>query len=86
MHLTHERDWRCAAKAALALTAGLFLGGVLIHWSWNGVAADLFGAPTMAFRHAVAAEVLIGTLAAIGALSARFAARRPGRRAAPAQP
>ncbi len=74
----HDRRWRYIAKAAPVLIAVLILGGILIHWSWNTVAGDLFQAPGMKFRHAVAAEVLIGVVAAIGALSARVFSRSRG--------
>jgi hypothetical protein len=48
-----------------SLTAALMLAAVsiLLVWSWNALAADLFGAPRFQFRHAVAVLVL-GLLAA----------------------
>jgi hypothetical protein len=51
------------------------LGGVAVLWSWNTVAADLLGAPVIAFRHALALLLLVVTLAVAAGWAARLARR-----------
>jgi len=65
---------------ALLSAAGLLiLGGALLSWSWNASIGELFGLPQMAFRQAVAAEVLLGIVFAIAAWATRFRHRGPER-------
>ena len=64
-----------AVLSALKITAALVIGGALLHWSWNTVAADLFQAPMMEFRHGLAAEILIIVIAVTGAMSIRLLRR-----------
>lgn len=59
---------------ALAL-GGAFLAGVAVLWSWNTLAADLFGLPEMEFRHAAATALAISVVGAVAALP-WFARRR----------
>ena len=68
-HSKHQRYH--AAKAIFFAAAALFVGGALILWSWNTFAGDLFQAPDMRFKHALAAETLIVVIAMIVALPAR---------------
>lgn len=60
---------------ASKITAALVTGGALLHWSWNTVAADLFHAPLMEFRHGLAAEMLIIVIAVTAAMSIRLLKR-----------
>jgi membrane protein implicated in regulation of membrane protease activity len=71
----HRRRWHSLVTGTLVSVGLIFAGGVLLHWSWNAFAAGLLQAPAMEFRHAVAAEVLLGVVIAIAAISARFCAR-----------
>ena len=64
-------------RAALALSVGLLLGGVVLLWSWNALAPELFGAPELAFRHALALELLLGLLIAIPTIAIRAFAHHP---------
>jgi hypothetical protein len=64
-----------AVLSVLKTTAGLVFGGALLHWSWNTVAADLFQAPLMEFRHGLAAEIFIIVIAVTGAMSIRLMRR-----------
>lgn len=64
-----------ACKLARCMGLGL-LGGVVVLWSWNTVAADLLGAPVMALRHALALLLLVMTLVLAGAWAARLAPDR----------
>lgn len=80
MHEHTNRHWHHGAKASLFVVAALLVGGILILWSWNTFAGDLFQAPDMKFRHALAAETLIGVVAAIVALSARVFRSHAGHR------
>lgn len=49
-----------------ALTIGLILlvGAVTLLWSWNTLAADVFGLQTLRFKHAIAAELVVVTVTA----------------------
>lgn len=59
----------------VVLGALVFLiAAVGILWSYNTLAADLFGLARMEFRHAIAAEILL--IAAGAAFSLRGTARR----------
>ena len=78
MHEHTNIRWCHGAKATLFVVAALLVGGVLILWSWNTFAGDLFQAPDMKFRHALAAEILIGVVAAIVALLTRVFRSRTG--------
>ena len=71
--------WRRTVVAAAAVAATLLVGGLLVLWSWNTVVHDLFQAPRMAFRHALAAEVLIAVFAGIAGMVGRAASRRHAR-------
>lgn len=82
-HSKHQRHH--TAKAIFFVAAILFVGGVLILWSWNTFAGDLFQAPDMRFKHALAAETLIVVIAAIVALSARVFRGRDAHRVEAAQ-
>ena len=67
MKAEHRRIGR---RAAHRVGLGL-LACVVVLWSWNAVAADLLGAPAMAFRHALALLLLVMTLATAGGWAAR---------------
>ncbi len=58
--------------AILVAIGVLFVSGVLILWSWNTFAVDLFQAPKMQFRHALAIELLAASIAAIFGLTLRL--------------
>jgi len=67
----HSNRWHPIAVACLASLVALFVGGILFHWSWNTL-AELFGTPGIQFRHAIASELLIAVIVAIGSLSGRL--------------
>ena len=71
----HGNRWHHIAIACLASLVVLFFGGVLLHWSWNTL-AELFGSPSIQFKHAIAGELLVAVIVAIGALSGRLVAGR----------
>jgi hypothetical protein len=50
----------------------IIFGGIAILWSWNTVAVDLFGQPEMAFRHAIAVELLLIASGSLIGLSSLF--------------
>ncbi len=56
---------RTYGRIALGAVVALALTGVAILWSWNTLAAGLFGLAPIEFRHALAAALLVvaaGTL------------------------
>jgi hypothetical protein len=59
---------RTALGALLALAAT----GIAILWSWNTLAAELFGLAPMEFRHALAAALLVVATGALFGLRGRF--------------
>jgi len=64
-----QRPARRYGAAAAATVAGIVAAAVVILWSWNAVAAELFAAPTITFRHAIAIEL---GLAIVGATIGLF--------------
>lgn len=63
---------------ALASAAGLFLaGGVILLWGWNTFVSELFAVPEMAFRHALALELMIVLVVAIPAVALRMLGHHP---------
>ncbi len=71
MTIHSERPWRHAAKSVLIAAAALFVGGIMIHWSWNVFAVELLQAPEMRFKHALGLEILVAAVAAVAGASAR---------------
>jgi hypothetical protein len=45
---------RSLMHAALAAVLYLGIGAAILHWSWNVIGHDLFGAPQSEFRHGLA--------------------------------
>jgi hypothetical protein len=68
------------ARAALVVALAGALGGVLMLWAWNTVAAELFGAPEIRFKHALALQAGVAGLAALPlALFRKLGRRGTGR-------
>ena len=53
----HQNRFHRYGARALSVIALLFIGGVLILWSWNIVAVEHFQAPVIRFKHALAYEM-----------------------------
>ena len=63
---------------ALASATGVLLAGaVIILWGWNTFASELFAVPEIAFRHALALELMIVLVVAIPAVALRMLAHHP---------
>jgi hypothetical protein len=71
---------RKGMRLARALSFVL-LAAVAVLWSWNTVAVDLFAAPSMTYRHALALLLLAMVLGATAAWAFRIACPRPRRAA-----
>jgi len=56
---SHERTSRRFGHRVLLYGGAAGLWAILLLWAWNTLAVELFAAPPMGFRHAVAAETLI---------------------------
>jgi hypothetical protein len=67
---------RRLAVAAAALLGVALAAGVMILWSWNTVAVDLFRAPPAQFRHAVAVEIFLAAVTGICLLATRLGGGR----------
>lgn len=55
---SHHRRLHRVLTCTAGVVALLLLGGVVLLWGWNTFATELFAAPRLAFRHALALEVL----------------------------
>ncbi|HEX9181741.1 MAG TPA: hypothetical protein VF876_00655, partial [Burkholderiales bacterium] len=76
LHEPHRsRRW---ARRAAALLLGILAGAGALVWAWNGVAAELFLAPVIRFKHALALQAALAALAAVPLLVARWLIR-PGK-------
>jgi len=79
MTTAEHRPHRRLGHRLLLASGTVLLSAILLLWAWNTLAVELFAAPRMGFRHAIAAEILLATpLLALAALLAR---RRPPRAA-----
>lgn len=77
----HDRThYRRHGRAILIALTLLFAGAVILQWSWNSVGAELFSAPAIRFKHAVAVELSFAVLFALHALAARAVAGAAVRR------
>jgi hypothetical protein len=63
---------RYGAPAVVA-AAAYIVGAAVILWAWNMIAVDIFSAPSIAFRHAFAAEAAISAVAVVFGFAARLA-------------
>jgi hypothetical protein len=59
--------------AAAVAVAAFLVCAVIIVWSWNVIAAGLFGAPIIAFREAFAFELAVAAVGAVFGFAARLA-------------
>lgn len=59
MNKHHRRRSHDTAKRTLLTIAVFTVGSILLLWSWNTLAVDLFQLPEARFRHAVAFAGLI---------------------------
>lgn len=72
------RRW---GHALLTATVVILLGSAALRWGWNTVAVDLFQAPAVTFKHALASMAALAALVAVPFLIARGSKpRRPHRR------
>lgn len=71
-----KNDSRRIAITLLAFAASLLIIAIAVLWSWNTLAVDLFQAPAMKFRHAVAVEFLIMAIMAVQRLTGKLKLNR----------
>jgi hypothetical protein len=64
---------RTPRYGAVATAASFLVGAVVILWSWNTIAVDLFGAPNVALRHAIAIELAVAVVGIAIGFIARLA-------------
>lgn len=69
-------DYKGHGRTLAFVVLGIAVGGIAILWSWNTLAVELFHQPEMAWRHAIAAVLLILTTGALLGLAGRT--RRKG--------
>ena len=73
MSSQHQRWTHGAAKTAFVAIAIFLAGNILLLWSWNTLAVDLFQLPEARFKHAVAFGVLIAAASMFRICVARIA-------------
>jgi hypothetical protein len=66
------RRW---GRAALMASLFLLVSGALLLWAWNAVAIELFDAPAIRFKHALAFQAAFAALATMPLLIARYLRR-----------
>ena len=71
----HQRRKHGLAMATIIAIAIFISGSILLLWSWNTLAADLFQLPEARFKHAVAFGLLIAGAFLFRVFVARFAVR-----------
>ena len=72
----NARPIRHSGRAIAAATAWFVVGAVIMLWSWNAIFVDLFAAPAIDFRQAVAGELMIAVAAANVGLGIRLITSR----------
>lgn len=55
----HTTRPRRPGKAIMIAGVFLIAGALLLHWSWNTLATELFTMPDIQFKHAVALELFL---------------------------
>lgn len=63
---------------ALGIVAAFAIGAAALLWAWSTIAVDLFAAPAIGFRHALAAEVAVAVVAGLVVAIARIGGDRSG--------
>ena len=69
----NKQSFRRYAAPAAAAAGAYLVGAAIILWSWNTIAVDVFGASSIAFRHAIAFEALVAAFGAAFGFAARIA-------------
>ena len=80
----HQRRTYGAVKTIIVAITIFMTGSILLLWSWNTLAVDLFQLPEARFKHAVAFGLLIAGAFLFRVFVARFAvgdSRHSGHRA-----
>ena len=67
-----DRHIKGLAKQIALAVGAFFLASIIVIWSWNTLAVDLFGLVSIQFKHAVAIVLVLGLL--------RFAVSRASHR------
>lgn len=58
-------------RGAVRFLVGVLLGSVVVQWAWNTIAVELFQAPVIQFRHALAFQAFVVALTVLSAVTAR---------------
>lgn len=75
--IEHDQQQRCGVAKMSTITISVFLiGSILLLWSWNTLAVDLFQLPKAQFKHAVAFALLMTGACAFRLLVVRFSTGR----------
>lgn len=54
----------------------MLLGSIILVWTWNGIAIELLSMPTMKFKHALALELSLFSIASVFPLTWRLLSGR----------
>ena len=72
----HQRHRYGAAKTPAIAISVFLIGSIVLLWSWNTLAVDLFQLPRAQFKHAVAFALLITGAYAFRLFVVRFSTGR----------
>lgn len=75
--MSTPRAFREFAHAVLLATVFLIAAGAALHWAWNLIGAEMFGAPKAEYRHGVALALALLVLALPFARAGRRIPPRP---------
>ena len=65
-------------RRLLLVPVVLLMGGIVITWAWNTLAADLLAQPGIRLRHAIAVELLLAVAVTVVVATRRLlGSRRP---------
>jgi len=73
MSENHQRRTHDAVKTTIIAIALFLVGSILLLWSWNTLAVELFQLPEARFKHAVAVGTLVAVAFMIRTFGTRFA-------------
>jgi len=70
--MEHPHDTKRHGKTILMALAIVIGGGIALHWGWNTFAVELLSQQAMKFKHALALELLLLSVATVFPLTWRM--------------
>ncbi len=76
MNRTLEHKGHRIGVTAIVIATLLLISSMIVLWSWNTLAVDLFQASVIKYKHALAAELLVATVSITLGLAFRLSSTR----------